>query len=112
MTAYRVEVDGNAVWSDTIEDDGGTTAAFPAEYLARPVEPASGQPHPSPRYLYIDDELVGIQRCHADEADQLTAAAETAETAGDAVGAAQLRTAASQATVNALIAATHQTPEA
>lgn len=111
MTAYRVEVDGETVWSDTDDNEEGTVYAFPPEYLARPAEPAAGEPIPAARYLFIDDELVGVQRCHADEANELTAAAAAAEAAGDLVGAAQLRTAASQATVDALMSATHQSPK-
>lgn len=87
---YHVDIDGGTVWSaDT--DEAYTPKFFPAEYLSRPEEPEEGAPHPSPHHLYVDGTLVGIQRTHADEAEQLDNAANEAETNGDHAGAFGMR---------------------
>jgi hypothetical protein len=100
MTTYRVEVDGDTVWThETPEYEGAKT--FPAEYLARPVDTPDGVPHPSPAHLFVDDVLIGVQRSHGDEADVLDAAA--GEGSSDPVVAAQLRALAADARAKAAV---------
>lgn len=87
---YHVEIDGATVWSaDT--DEPYTPKFFPPEFLSRPTEPPEGAPHPSPHHLFVDGTLVGIQRTHADEADELDNAAVVAETNGDHADAFGMR---------------------
>lgn len=90
MTTYRVDIDGETVWTEERDQYDGLSV-FPPEHFARPVEVTEGEAHPSPHYLYLDDVLVGVQRTHRDEADELDAAASIAEAAGDPVGAFGMR---------------------
>jgi hypothetical protein len=64
MTKYRVEIDGQTVWSG----EGDDYKVIPAQYRDRPANAAAGEPHPSPHYLYesvgdsdVADQLFGIQ---------------------------------------------------
>jgi hypothetical protein len=54
VATYRVEVDGKVVETHDVEDGTGL-AELPAEFAARP---AAGEPD---RYLYLNDELIGVQ---------------------------------------------------
>ena len=87
---YRVEIDGKIVWEADIAGEV-TTKHLPEQYRARPAETPDGEAHGTPVYLYIGDELVGIQRSHGDEADTLDAAADECD---DVVEALALRAAA------------------
>ena len=49
---YRVVVDGKTVWSGTSKEY--SSQVFPPEWRGRPE---AGEVH-----LYIDDELIGVQR--------------------------------------------------
>lgn len=74
MTKYRVEIDGETVW--TGEGDGIKT--IPAEYLERPADAADGDPHPPAHFLFEtpddgDEQLIGVQVSLAEE-DPLAAA--------------------------------------
>lgn len=51
MTTYRVEIDGNPVWSG--ESDEYDKSVIPDEYRARPLSGVV--------CLYVDDELIGMQ---------------------------------------------------
>lgn len=73
MTTYRVDIDGKTVWTDTTDDYQG--AGHFGDHLARPEETAADAPNGSPKYLYVDDVLVGIQRSHDDEAGECRIAA-------------------------------------
>lgn len=57
---HRVEINGEEVWSKGFED--ASTKNFPEEYRHRP---ADGDPA---HWLYIDDEVVGVQVSEAEEA--------------------------------------------
>ena len=52
MTTYRVEIDGETVWSD--ETPEYESKRFPAEYRDRPKKGAV--------HLYVDDELIAVQK--------------------------------------------------
>lgn len=62
---YRVEIDGKIVWSQDF--DTATMYNFPPEYLARPADPAPGEPFLPHHFLYEGDELVGEQHAFAEE---------------------------------------------
>lgn len=59
---HRVEVDGEVVWHKSFDD--ASTKNFPVEYRHRP---ADGDPA---HWLYINDEIVGVQISQAEEAAQ------------------------------------------
>lgn len=68
MPEYRVEIDGETVWSTTTDEYEGCFEVFPAEYTDRPE---SGEV-----YLIVDGEIIGRQISLAQEA------AEAAEAEG------------------------------
>lgn len=69
VTTFRVEVDGETVWSG----EGDSYKVIPAEYRDRPVDRESdSDPHPPAHFLYataVDGEevLVGVQVSLAEE---------------------------------------------
>jgi hypothetical protein len=74
LIKYRVEIDGETVWSG----EGDHDLAIPAEYLARPDDTAPDEPHPSPHYLYAqepggEEVLIGVQVAETDELEQVIA---------------------------------------
>ena len=98
---YSVEVDGSTVWTETKDAYEGP-GVFPREYFNRPKDTPLDEAHPSPAHLYLtssedsDDPdgpkagepvLIGIQRAHGDEADQLLTQAAWMYAAGDVVPA-------------------------
>lgn len=97
MASYRVDIDGETVWSDSDDSDTPDVLRIPAEHLARP---ASGEPA---KHLFVNDECVGVQISHDEEAAALTTEAEAATAAGDLVLAAQLRAILAQNAVHASI---------
>jgi hypothetical protein len=74
MTTYSVQVDGKTVWTKEADAYEGLDV-FPREHFNRPADTPDGEPHPSPAVLLLDDVVIGVQRSHGDERDQLLAAA-------------------------------------
>lgn len=72
MTTYRVDIDGETVWTEERDQYDGLSV-FPPEYLSRPAEP-EGELRPT-HDLFIDDVLIGVQRSHTHEAEVLEAEA-------------------------------------
>ena len=66
MPVFRVETAGVTIWTGTFETADVTN--IPAEYLERPADPAAGEPYPPAHNLFIDDTLIGVQICLAQEA--------------------------------------------
>lgn len=62
---FRVEIDGVVVWSGSFDDD--SIKHFPRELIERPADPEPGEKYPTPVHLFIDDELIGVQICQAQE---------------------------------------------
>jgi hypothetical protein len=73
---YRVDVDGETVWSDTSEEYEGTKF-FPEEY--RQVRPASG----TVVELVLNGEVIGRQISQDDEDAEMAMHAEKTATEGD-----------------------------
>ncbi len=89
MTVYRVEVDGDVVHEVTTDEYEGLEPF--GEWLARPADTPDDEAHLTPVHLYVDDVLVGIQRAHGDEAEQLDLAAEWYDATGETANAAYAR---------------------
>jgi hypothetical protein len=106
MTTYRVEIDGVTVLDKKTKTYVGLEPF--GDYLRRPAEPAVGETPPPPAHLFIDDELVGVQRSLTDEALELDAAADACL---DPVESAQIRAYAAQARASAAAALALQTKE-
>jgi hypothetical protein len=65
MSQYRVEIDGQVVWSG----EGEGSKAIPAEYRERPADTPEGEPHPTPVILFEDDAIIGVQVSRGHERD-------------------------------------------
>lgn len=90
MTVYRVDVEGVTVWTEERDSYEGL-GVFPTELFKRPADTPDGEAHPPAAHLYIDDEVIGVQRSHGDEADLLAAAADQLESDGDHAAAFDVR---------------------
>lgn len=101
-TTYRVERDG-VVIAETTTDSYEGIAPF-GEHLTRPAESSTD----SPVHLYINDELVGIQRSHTAEADLAEQQANDADAAGHTAEAARLRAGAAVSRGHAAMARLEQ----